>query len=237
MQKDHPLAVPLAEPEKHGSAPPTEGRPAGSGRSEKAKRKWQLRKVYTRRMLIRAGRELFADPGFTAPRVEDIASAVGISRAAFYLYFKSLEELVQAVFIREVTWQLRWHRALDATILADEALTLAWLEQVIANFRKERHYILINYRALSTNPELMSVTFEENSRLIARWARRLPTLRLLGPDGEIDPLRSVRLYSILRRIEDMALFAAFNAWNRHLELSLRLLAEDLVAFARPMQVD
>ncbi|MET0137657.1 MAG: hypothetical protein ABW192_04675, partial [Sphingobium sp.] len=39
--------------------------------------KWDLRKIRTRRLILHAGRELFADRGFIAPRVEDVARAAG----------------------------------------------------------------------------------------------------------------------------------------------------------------
>lgn len=52
----------------------------------------------TRKLILHAGRELFADRDCTSPRVEDVARAAGVSRATFYLNFKSLDELVLTVF-------------------------------------------------------------------------------------------------------------------------------------------
>jgi AcrR family transcriptional regulator len=92
-------------------------------------------------MILHAGRDVFAQHGFRTPRVEDVARAAGISRATFYLHFDSLEELIQAVFEREVRYQLRRYRGLTAEVLANERAARGWLEHFFASFRRERQYI------------------------------------------------------------------------------------------------
>jgi AcrR family transcriptional regulator len=47
----------------------------------------------TRQAIVEAALELFAERGFHATLVDDIANAVGISRAALYQYFESKEQL------------------------------------------------------------------------------------------------------------------------------------------------
>jgi len=195
--------------------------------------KWDLRKIRTRRLILHAGRELFADRGFIVPRVEDVARAAGVSRAAFYLHFRSLEDLIQAVFIREVRWQLRRYRSLTAEILGSERRVRGWLERFFASFRQERQYILIVYRALSSNPEIMSVIFEEHRRVLASISRRIPSLGL-SESGELtDRVRRVELNTLIRRIEEISLYSAFNAWTEEQDLAIDLLARDLAVFAAP----
>lgn len=50
--------------------------------------------------LLSAALELFVEKGFAATRLDDVAARAGVSKGTVYLYFKSKEELFQAV-IRE----------------------------------------------------------------------------------------------------------------------------------------
>ena len=204
--------------------------PAGKEDGNARMTKWDLRKIRTRRLILRAGRELFADQGFIAPRVEDVARAAGVSRAAFYLHFKSLEDLIQEVFLREVRWQLRRYRGLTNEILSSRRRIRGWLERFFASFRQERHYILIVYRAFSNDPANMRVVFDEHIRLIDRLARRVPMLRLLLDDGTTDPARAMRLHTLMRRIDEMSAYAAFNAWTDQFEPALDMLVDDIADF-------
>lgn len=47
--------------------------------------------------IITAALELFAERGFAATRLEDVASRAGLSKAAIYLYFKDKTALLKAV--------------------------------------------------------------------------------------------------------------------------------------------
>ena len=51
----------------------------------------------TRTAVLEAAEELFAERGFAAPRLEDIAERVGIRRASIVYYFKDKRELYEAV--------------------------------------------------------------------------------------------------------------------------------------------
>lgn len=52
----------------------------------------------TRRQLIHAAREIFARDGFELARLEDIASAAGKTRGAFYAHFRDKEDMFFAIF-------------------------------------------------------------------------------------------------------------------------------------------
>lgn len=47
--------------------------------------------------ILAAALDLFAEKGFTATRMEDVASRAGLSKAAIYLYFKDKMALLQAL--------------------------------------------------------------------------------------------------------------------------------------------
>src|SRR5712664_2984949 len=52
----------------------------------------------TRRKLLDAAKRIFAQQGFEAARLEDIAAGAGYTRGAFYANFKSKEDIFFAIF-------------------------------------------------------------------------------------------------------------------------------------------
>jgi AcrR family transcriptional regulator len=59
--------------------------------------RWRRRKEARPEEILAAALESFAERGFAATRLEDVASRAGISKGTLYLYFKSKEELFKAV--------------------------------------------------------------------------------------------------------------------------------------------
>lgn len=58
------------------------------------------RKEARPREILRAALETFADKGFAATRLDDVAQRAGVGKGTLYLYFSSKEELLKAV-VRE----------------------------------------------------------------------------------------------------------------------------------------
>lgn len=88
----------------------------------------------TRAALLEAAEALFAERGFDATRVEDIAERVGIRRASIFYYYRDKQELYDAV-LDSVLGALheRLERALDGDApLAEriEAAVGAWVDAV-----------------------------------------------------------------------------------------------------------
>jgi AcrR family transcriptional regulator len=59
--------------------------------------KWKRRKDARPSEIVSAALEVFAEKGFAAARIEDIAKTAGISKGAVYLYFSTKEDLFRAV--------------------------------------------------------------------------------------------------------------------------------------------
>jgi AcrR family transcriptional regulator len=57
----------------------------------------ELRKVVTRRELLRAGRKLFSEKGLYESRIEDLTESAGIAKGTLYLYFRNKQALVLEV--------------------------------------------------------------------------------------------------------------------------------------------
>jgi AcrR family transcriptional regulator len=54
------------------------------------------------RSLLASGREVFVARGYEATRVDDLVSRAGVSRGAFYRYFRNKEELARILTARAV---------------------------------------------------------------------------------------------------------------------------------------
>jgi len=59
--------------------------------------KWRRRKDARPAEIVEAAFEVFAEKGFAAARLDDIAARAGVSKGALYLYFDTKEALFQAV--------------------------------------------------------------------------------------------------------------------------------------------
>jgi AcrR family transcriptional regulator len=63
-------------------------------------KRWERRKDARPAEIVAAALQLFADRGFAATRLEDVATVAGVSKGTVYLYFESKEQLFEAV-VRE----------------------------------------------------------------------------------------------------------------------------------------
>jgi AcrR family transcriptional regulator len=63
-------------------------------------RRWKRRKVARPAEILDAALDIFAERGFAAARVEDIAARAGVSKGTVYLYFDTKEEMFRAL-VRE----------------------------------------------------------------------------------------------------------------------------------------
>ncbi len=85
---------PLA-PERHKAAPP---------RTDKAR--WRRRKDARPQEILEAALQVFAEKGFAAARMDEIAQRAHVSKGTIYLYFESKEAvfraLIQATLVRRV---------------------------------------------------------------------------------------------------------------------------------------
>ncbi len=137
----------------------------------------------TRRKLLAAAKRVFAQDGFEAARLEDIAAGAGYTRGAFYANFESKEDIFFALleeWVRErieaVTAALREHvNPLDK---------LAALRKHYAGIAKDRRLVLISLEfklfALR-HPEAHARLRDRHRRIRASWGELFSELmRALG---------------------------------------------------------
>src|SRR5512140_1840497 len=68
--------------------------------------KFRRRKADRPGEIVQAALQVFAEKGFAAARLEDIARRAGISKGALYLYFETKEDLFHAVVTEGVAPRL-----------------------------------------------------------------------------------------------------------------------------------
>lgn len=84
--------------------------------------RYQRRKQDRPQEITEAAFGAFAENGFTATKVEDVARRAGVSKGLLYVYFKTKEELFKAVIRSVVTPRLdELTRTLDTAELSAEA--------------------------------------------------------------------------------------------------------------------
>jgi len=84
--------------------------------------RFRRRKEERPQEITEAALAAFAEKGYAATRVDDVAKRAGVSKGLLYLYFKTKEELFKAVIRSVVTPRLdELTRTLDASDLSAEA--------------------------------------------------------------------------------------------------------------------
>ncbi|QCG96967.1 TetR/AcrR family transcriptional regulator [Azospirillum sp. TSA2s] len=76
--------------------------------------RWRRRKEARPQEIVAAAMDVFAERGFAAARLEEVASRAGVSKGTLYLYFPSKDELFKAVIRAAILPNLQQAEALVA---------------------------------------------------------------------------------------------------------------------------
>src|SRR5262245_37923422 len=96
--------------------------------------KWKRRKDARPAEILDAALDLFAERGFAATRMDDVAARAGVTKGTVYLYFKTKEELFKALVRAELLPNLAAvEQAAGTEPAADllERLVHMWTERVL----------------------------------------------------------------------------------------------------------
>ncbi|MBU3063528.1 TetR/AcrR family transcriptional regulator [Nocardia sp. NEAU-G5] len=146
--------------------------PRGSLREEQ--------KRLTRLRIIDAARELFVTQGYSGVRVDDIAAAVGCSRATFYLHFTGKTEVLRAIAEQGTLPTVRdFYADLDRVLITGSREEFdAWMARAIAWFVENKDLLPAWDEATALEPEFREVAREGIMTLadgmpqyLARWPR------------------------------------------------------------------
>ena len=121
--------------------------------------RWRRRKTARPSEILSAALASFADRGFAATRLDDVAARAGVTKGTLYLYFRNKEELFKAVVRQELVPSIERAEAM----VADSAVpSIALLEQLAGLFAR-----IVSSR-LSAIPKLV-LTEAGNFPEIARF--------------------------------------------------------------------
>jgi AcrR family transcriptional regulator len=103
-----------------------------------ASTRWRRRKQARPEEILSAALESFAERGFAATRIEDVAARAGISKGTLYLYFDGKEELFKAVVRQALLPNLARIEALAASFEGPSASLLERLLATVAGVVESR---------------------------------------------------------------------------------------------------
>jgi AcrR family transcriptional regulator len=99
----------------------------------KASIRWRRRKTARPAEILAAALASFAEHGFAATRLDDVAARAGVTKGTLYLYFDSKEALFKAVVRQELVPSLE--RA-EALVAGSSAPSLDLLDQLVGAFAR-----------------------------------------------------------------------------------------------------
>src|SRR3982751_201840 len=94
--------------------------------------RWRRRKEARPAEIVSAALSVFAEKGFAAARLDEIARRAGVSKGALYLYFETKEEIFRAVVEQAIAPNIQVLRAMIAAHPGPIADLLTLLPQRIA---------------------------------------------------------------------------------------------------------
>ena len=130
----------------------------------------------TRERIQQVARELFVSKGLQSTSLQDIAAALGITKAALYYHFASREDLVRSIIVP----MLEEGQAFVAQVEAEPDLaSRSVLEGYFDVHLRHRDILLLAVREMTTLDDLGLLD------VVTSWRNRLTTL-LVGPDASLE---------------------------------------------------
>jgi len=135
----------------------------------------EQQKLQTRRLLLERAKELFAERGYAAVTVDDIVSAVGCSRATFYLHFSGKPDVLQKIGAETVAQRaVAVYADLDAVLdTGSRAEFAAWMRRAVAWFEENQAMLPAWDEALAIEPEFKRIAKRAVDELPAAMPRYL----------------------------------------------------------------
>ena len=100
--------------------------------------KWRRRKTARPAEILSAALASFAERGFAATRLDDVAARAGVTKGTLYLYFPSKEELFKAVVRQELLPTIEWAEAMVAESAASSMFVLEQLAELFTRIVSSR---------------------------------------------------------------------------------------------------
>lgn len=153
--------------------------------------------------LLAAARETFIERGYFDTRVEDIAQRANVSRATFYTYFESKDEIL-AVIVGELVDDLFDASGESLATAATPYLTLeATIRQFMHAYRDRAEMIRILEQAVAFSDEFLEIRMQIRARFGERLAGVIRAQQGdAGRGGGLDP--ELASYALGGMVDDFA---------------------------------
>lgn len=180
----------------------------------------------SRQRLIAAARGLCSEGRFLNCGISDIADKAGLSRAGFYLHFKSKEELLSAVMSDQLDWYVNQHNTITEERTATVEGLIGWFGQFIDGFRTAGE-LLVQFWIASPTGVIVREQQANRMKGVEALGHRILALRVFRVDGSIDPGRQRRVLLFLYQMEQvcMAIASGVTA-GEDADATLLLLADE-----------
>jgi len=138
----------------------------------------------TRRKLLEAAEEVFAEQGFFRASVAEITRRANVAQGTFYIYFKAKEDIFRAL-VRTMSHDLRRELATAVASLTDRAeIERVGLETFLHFVTRRRNLYIIVRECEFVDPELHRWYY---SRLAEGYIRGLRQAMARGQFRQLDP--------------------------------------------------
>lgn len=153
------------------------GRDADSGDQNTVVPLRARQRMETRRSLVDAARRNFADRGYAATTIEEIARSAGASRATFYLHFKTKNEIVEAILepFRRRSYELG-RRVGHVTRMTDADVT-QWVSDWAHAYADHTDDLRVTSIAMASDDALAIRLGADVPSLVTELAEEHPRLR------------------------------------------------------------
>jgi len=149
----------------------------------------------TRKRLLEASAQVFADRGYHSTRVEDIVTAAKTSHGTFYLYFTSKQEVFEVLIVQIVA---ELAKVADAcpTLTVNQAVQ-EWLNKFDAVYKTNHAFLRTWIEAEIASDEIGRL----GGGLVTRFTRALNERLHAAPSGLAPAPAAVILISMIERME------------------------------------
>lgn len=148
--------------------------PAGAGATDKVR--WRRRKEARPQEILDAALSVFAEKGFAATRLDEVATRAGVSKGTIYLYFESKEAVFKALVQEKLASRIGGFAEM---LRAYEGSSAELLAQMLRNFGT-----LISTSEFVVLPKIV-IAEAGNFPELARMYREEIVVRGMGLLGEI----------------------------------------------------
>ena len=153
----------------------------------------------TKERILDTATNFFSTHGFSGTSIDDILTAVGITKGAFYHYFKSKDHLCEVVLDITIDQYHQLAESIQAQPASGDTLH-RWLEALIEKQTSGKwlHCRLIT--RLSIESAQLSSATQNKLRMFWLWCQSLyenliaHTLQEKSSDSKVDPAAAARLF-------------------------------------------